>query len=69
MPYIIQNNSDLSVILASAIKKELVREMNMPEEVAEIVVNNYNLEEKGLSQMVSEIAKTCKLVWSGEPLF
>lgn len=66
MPYVIQNSSKLSVVLAKAIEEELQKEMRIPYEVAHLVVSNYNLEEKGLASMVSEISKICKIVWSGE---
>lgn len=62
MSYTIKNNSELSMILATAIKKELVREMGISQEVAHLVVNHYNLEEKGLARMVSEICQTIKQI-------
>ena len=62
MSYTIQNNSELSIILAKAIKAELVRELGCSEEVANLVVNHYNLEERGLATMMSEIAQIVKTV-------
>jgi hypothetical protein len=62
MSYTVKNNSELSMILALAIKKEIVREMGISTEVANLVVNHYNLEENGLARMVSEISQTCKRI-------
>jgi hypothetical protein len=62
MSYEIKNNSELSIILAKAIKAELVREMGTSEEVAHLVVNHYNLEERGLTKMISEICDIVRAV-------
>jgi hypothetical protein len=62
MSYEIQNNSELSIILAKAIKEELIRELGESSEVVNLVVNHYNLEERGLAQMISEITTTIKTV-------
>lgn len=62
MSYEIQNNSELSIILAKAIKEELIRELGESLEVVNLVVNHYNLEERGLAQMISEITTTIKTV-------
>ena len=62
MSYEIQNNSELSIILAKAIKEELVRELGESPEVVNLVVNHYNLEERGLAAMISEITSTIKTV-------
>ncbi len=62
MSYEIQNNSELSIVLAKAIKEELIRELGESPEVVNLVVNHYNLEERGLAQMISEITTTIKTV-------
>lgn len=62
MSYTIKNGSELSVILAKAIKAELVRELGCSEEVANLVVNHYDLEARGLGKMVAEIAGIVKTV-------
>jgi hypothetical protein len=62
MSYTIQNNSELSVLLAKAIKAELIRELGCSEDVAHLVVNHYNLEERGLATMMSEISGIVKTV-------
>ena len=62
MSYEIKNNSELSIILAKAIKAELIRELGESPEVVNLVVNHYNLEERGLAAMVSEIVTTIKAI-------
>lgn len=62
MSYEIKNNSQLSMILAKAIKAELIREMGTSEDVANIVVNHYNLEERGLAKMITEICDIVKSI-------
>ena len=62
MSYTIQNNSPLAISLAKAIKAELIQELECSEEVASLVVNHYNLEERGLGKMVAEIAQIVKTV-------
>jgi hypothetical protein len=66
MSYEIKNNSELSIILAKAIKAEIIRECGFSEDVAHLVVNHYNLEERGLARMVSEIVQTCKQITGEE---
>lgn len=56
------NHSDLSVKVAALIKAELVNEGQFPLDVVEVVVNNYNFEERGLGDMVAEIARVIKYV-------
>ena len=62
MSYEIKNTSELSMILATAIKAELIREMGASSEVVNLIVNNYDLETRGLAKMVSEIAGIVKTV-------
>ena len=62
MSYEIKNTSELSMILAKAIKAELIREMGASSEVVNLIVNNYDLETRGLAKMVSEIAGIVKTV-------
>lgn len=62
MSYTVKNASELSSILAKAIKAEIVRETGYPAEIVDIVVNNYDLENRGLSQMVAEIYQIIKSV-------
>jgi hypothetical protein len=62
MSYTIQNNSEISVLLAKAIKAELIRELGCSEDVAHLVVNHYDLEARGLGKMMKEIAGIVKTV-------
>lgn len=62
MSYVIKNASELSSLLAVAIKKEIVRESGYPKEIVDLVVNNYDLENRGLGQMVAEIYQIIKTV-------
>ena len=56
------NHSDLSIKLAALLKAELVNEGQYPLDVVEVVVNAYNLEERGLAAMVASLADTIKQV-------
>jgi hypothetical protein len=58
----VKNGSELSVILAKAIKAEIIRESKYSEELVNIVVNHYDLEANGLARMVSEIYNNVKQI-------
>jgi hypothetical protein len=62
MAYEVKNGSELSVILAKAIKAEIIRESKYSEELVNIVVNHYDLEANGLARMVSEIYNNVKQI-------
>jgi len=62
MSYEIRNNSDLSRLLARAIKDELIKEAGVSSEVAELVVNHYDLEARGLANMIGEIMETVRKI-------
>ena len=57
MSYVIKNNSTVSKALAMALKEELIIEGNFSREVAEIVVNHYDLENRGLGIIVADIIR------------
>jgi hypothetical protein len=58
----IQNHSDLSIKVAALIKAELVNEGQYPLDIVEIVVNNFDLENRGLGVIVSELAGIIKTI-------
>ena len=62
MSYEIRNNSDLSKVLARAIKDELIKEADVSSEVAELVVNHYDLEAHGLADMIRDIMGTVRKI-------
>ena len=57
-----QNYSALSQKVAELIKAELVNEGQYPLDVVEIVVDNFNLEMRGLGKIVNEMARIIKEV-------
>lgn len=62
MSYAIKNTSDLADILSRAIRSEIEKETDFSKDIIDIVVNNYDLEAHGLSQMVKDIMDTIKRV-------
>ena len=60
--YEVKNNSEIAVILAKAITAEIIRESEYCEDVVRMVVNHYDLENRGLGTMISEIYSTIKQI-------
>lgn len=56
------NHSDLSNKVSALIKAELVNEGQYPLDVVELIVNNYDLEARGLGKIVNELAGIIKTV-------
>lgn len=56
------NHSELSIKVSALIKAELVNQGQFPLDVVELIVNNFDLEARGLGRIVSEIAGIVKTV-------
>ena len=61
----LNNHSILSVKVADLIKNELILEGQFDADVVNIVVDNFNLEERGLATIVAELASIVKTVQGG----
>ena len=62
MAYEIKNNSDLSVKVARLIKDELIIQGGYTPDVVNIVVNNFDLENRGLGELLANICRMVKTV-------
>lgn len=59
------NHSELSRKIARLIKDELTIQGGFPADIVSIVVDNFDLENRGLGDIVAEIARIVKTVAGG----